>query len=316
MSAYSLFPNYLKLSETRTSYSKGSNLNEIQYAEKFIAFFDVLGWKSLVLDSDAGCGLSLGELCEITDMLGTAADRDEFKKYGPTICPEAPRTRKGMGFRITQVSDSVLISAEISPAGLINLVFHCWRASTRLLSKGVMCRGCIKRGPIYHTSEYQIGVGINDVVDREKRVSIFRKANDESGTPFIEIDVDVVQYVECQPDKCVKEVFSRLVERDNDLAAIFPFKRLDPGLFYSAATFNPDKERKAVDYVRGRIQRMKKLIQNHINPSHTSAYRKAAQYTRMLDAQLVVCDRHEEMIDLSAQPAVKYTSENWPGRWH
>ena len=290
-------------------------MNEPQYTEKFIAFFDVLGWKSFVCASDEESGLSLRELCEITDILGKSADRNEFKMYGPIICPEAPRIRKDMDFRITQVSDSVLISAEISPAGLINLVSHCWRACTRLLSKGVMCRGCIKRGPIYHTSEYQIGVGISDVVDREKRVSIFRKANDESGTPFIEIDVDVVQYVECQPDKCVKEVFSRLVERENDLAAIFPFKRFDPGLFYSAATFNPEKERKALDYVRGWIHRIKKHIQNHINLSDTSACQKAKQYTQMLDAQLVVCDQNEEMINQLEQPypAVRFTLEDFPG---
>ena len=46
---------------------KDIRLSEVQYAEKFIAFLDVLGWKSLVCASDKGCGLSLGELCEIMD---------------------------------------------------------------------------------------------------------------------------------------------------------------------------------------------------------------------------------------------------------
>ena len=116
-------------------------MSELQFTEKFIAFFDVLGWTSLVRASDEGCGLSLPELSEIATMLGTSADREHFEKYGPTTCPKAPYIRKNMDFRITQVSDSALISAEVSPAGLINLVSHCWTACFKLLSKGIMCRG-------------------------------------------------------------------------------------------------------------------------------------------------------------------------------
>ena len=96
-----------------------------------------------------------------------------------------------------------------------------------------MCRGYIKRGRIYHTSEYQIGVGISDVVAREKQVSIFRKDADEHGTPFIEIDMDVVQYVSNQPDECMKEMFLRFVEVESDLTAIFDEEVL---CAYSCAT--------------------------------------------------------------------------------
>ena len=97
-------------------------------------------------------GLSLKELCEITDMLGKPSEREHFKRYGPTTCPQAPRIRKDLDFRITRAkaSDSVLISVETSPAGLINLVSQCWKACMGLLAKkGIMCRGYIKRGPIY-----------------------------------------------------------------------------------------------------------------------------------------------------------------------
>ena len=119
-------------------------MSAVQYTEKFIAFLDVLGWKSLVRASDKGCDLSLGELCEIMDNLGNPADREHFEKYGPRTCPQAPYMRKDMDFCITRLSDSALISAEVSPAGLINLVSYCFRAYTGLLSRGVMCRGYIK----------------------------------------------------------------------------------------------------------------------------------------------------------------------------
>ena len=47
-----------------------------------------------------------------------------------------------------------------------------------------MCRGYINRGRIYHTTEQQIGTGLNSAVEREKQVSIFKKDADERGTPF------------------------------------------------------------------------------------------------------------------------------------
>ena len=293
-------------------------MREVQYTEKFIAFLDVLGWKSLVRASDKGCDLALGELCEIMDNLGKPADREHFEKYGPTTCPQAPCKRKDMDFCITRLSDSALISAEVSPAGLINLVSYCSRACTGLLSKGVMCRGYIKRGRIYHTSEYQIGVGISDVVAREKQVSIFRKDADEHGTPFIEIDMDVVRYVSKQPDECVKVMFPRFVEVKSNLAAIFPFKRLDPSTFFGprlGRRFNPERERESVNVVRGWIQRMKENVQHHVDWSSESARQKGNQYIRMLDAKLVACDQLDDEINRLAQPFPpgRFTREDFPG---
>ncbi len=173
-----------------------------------------------------------------------------------------------------------------------------------------MCRGYIKRGRIYHTSEYQIGVGINDVVKQEKQVSIFRKSDDEGGTPFIEIDIDVVQYVMRQPDECVKKMFSRFVETDNDLTAIFPFKG-----FLNYDSGDPEKDSASLNVVRGWIHKMKEHVQRRIDLSNESARRKGNPYGRMLEAQLAACDRREEMINISMQPfpADRYTAEYYPG---
>lgn len=279
-------------------------MTEPQSTEKFIAFFDVLGWKSLVRAAEEGRGLSLAELSEITTALGTDEDRKHYEEYGPTICPEAPRLRNDMDFRITRASDSVIISAEISPAGVINLVSHCWTACFKLLAKGIMCRGYIKRGRIYHTLEFQIGTGLSDAVECERQVSIFQKDADERGTPFIEVDKEVVQYVADQPDQCVKEMFSRLVETDGHLSAIFPFKRLNHDFIIAGfgTTFDPEKERASLNVIRGWIHKMKKEVRRHIDTSDESAMRKGDHYIRMLDAQLAACNDTENIIDTLMQP--------------
>jgi len=216
-----------------------------QFHEKFVAFVDILGWRSLVRRAEEGQDVTLEELSEILNALGTEEDRRQFELYGPTTCPQAPRTRDDLDFRISVASDCVVVTSEISPAGVINLVAHCWKACITLLTKGIMCRGSIKRGQIYHTQHRQIGTGLSDAVDREKRVSIFKLDSDERGTPFIEIDKAVIQYVDHQSDDCVKEMFSRMVRREGDVGAIFPFQRLDHQLNLGGfgGRFDPERER-------------------------------------------------------------------------
>ncbi len=101
---------------------------EPQFADKFIGFVDVLGFKSIVRDAEEGRGLPLDELISALNDLGDENDRKKYEEYGPTTCPSASYIRKNLDFQLTQVSDCVVVSTEISPAGVINLVSHCWGA--------------------------------------------------------------------------------------------------------------------------------------------------------------------------------------------
>src|SRR6267143_2631231 len=99
----------------------------MQPANKFIGFVDIIGFKSLVRAAEAA-QKDLTELSQAVQALGTEEDLKHVEKYGPTICPDALHLRKDLDFQITQASDCVFVSAEVSPAGIINLVSHCWRA--------------------------------------------------------------------------------------------------------------------------------------------------------------------------------------------
>ena len=257
-------------------------------ADKFIGFVDIVGFKSLVQAAEAQKGLTFAELSQAVEALGTDEDLKHVEQYGPSICPQAPRLRKNLDLQITQASDCVIVSAEISPAGIINLISHCWVAQFKLLKMGIMCRGYIKRGLIYHTKAHQIGTGLNDAVDKEKEVSVFRQDANERGTPFIEIDPGIVEYVEAQSDQCVKEMFSRQVKTDGDLTALFPFKRLNHSFAIGGfgRKFNPEKEKASVNVVRGWIRNMKAGVSKHINQSDPKTVSKGNHYIRMLDEQL------------------------------
>lgn len=271
----------------------------MQPADKFIGYVDIVGFKSLVQAAEAQKGLTFAELSQAVEALGTEEDLKHVEQYGPTICPQAPRLRKNLDLQITQASDCVIVSAEVSPAGIINLISHCWVAQFKLLKMGIMCRGYIKRGLIYHTKLHQIGTGLSDAVQNEQKVSVFRQDANERGTPFIEIDPEVIEYVKEQPDQCVKEMFSRHVKTDGTLTALFPFKRLNHSFAIGGfgRKFDPEKEKASVNVVRGWIQNMKAGVSKHINQSDPKAVSKGNHYIRMLDEQLRACDNTAELID-------------------
>ena len=238
-----------------------------------------------------------------------------FQRDGPEICPSSPFNERHLNFRFTTFSDSAVISAEVSSAGIVNLINCCQAIYSQLyLRRGLMCRGYIKRGLIYHTEDYCVGSGLNDVVEKEKKVSIFRTENGERGTPFVEVDRNITQFVDSQiSDSCVQQVFSDYVRREGDVAAIFPFKRLDPGIFLTANA-DLDNIRKNTRDLRNWINKAKDMIYQHVDPTSSSARQKGRRLTGMLDAQLEVCDRFEEKIDemMETFPAHSFDPKYFP----
>jgi hypothetical protein len=260
----------------------------IELSEKFIGFVDIMGFKSLMARADAGNGMSHSELFDILKLLGSDKDRAERIKYGSKICPQAPCLQRDVDFHITQQFDCAVVSAELSPAGAINVIWHCSVACLELLSKGLMCRGYIKRGLIYHTEKDVFGPGHVDVVEKEKQVSFFKGDNDKSGTPFIEVDKTVVNYIATQPDACVREVVGRMVRTEGDLTAIYPFKRLNHSFMiggFGMPKYDPEKERQSLNNVRGWIRRMKRDVESYIDPGNTAAVVKGSHYLKILDQQ-------------------------------
>ena len=281
--------------------------------DRFIAFFDVLGWKSFVRATEEENDLSVQKVIDVLDVI-----RSELRRCndGPEFCPAAQRNNDDLGFRFTVFSDNVVLSSEISPAALINLLNCCRIVYFKLfLRMGLMCRGYVKRGMIYHTADYCVGTGLNDVVEGEKKVSIFKTESGERGTPFIEVDRNIVQYIEDETsDNCVRELFSAWVKNEGDVAAIFPFSSLDPGIF-GGGVDDPNENLKTVSTIRDWISKSKEMIRRHVDPSSESARQKEGCLLRMLDAQLGLCNRMEEEINQGPQliPAYSFTPEHFPG---
>ena len=276
-----------------------------QFSDKFIAYVDVLGFKSLVAAAEDGSGLGLPELVDLLTLLGKGTERARFEQHGPMTCPHAPYVERNLDFRVTQISDCVIVSSETSPAGAINLVSHCWDAVIELLSKGIMCRGYIKRGKIYHIDGQVIGSGYQHAFAAESQVSAFAREASERGTPYVEVDPEVVQYIDSQPDACVKMMFGRMVKRDSESTVLFPFQRLHHSFIVAGGghKFDPERERTSNRNLRAMIGKMKKRVLSFVDPDNASAVKKAAHYISALDAQLQACDKTDEVIDTLSFPA-------------
>lgn len=279
-------------------------MTDIVFKEKFIAFIDILGFKGMVDEAEAGLYKDLPSLLQLISNLGNTQDTDFYKKHGPEVCPESPKINKDMDFVITQISDCAIVSAEISPAGVVNLASHCAKVVLRLLKEGVMCRGYITRGSVYHTTSQIIGSGYNEAFSKESGVKAFQNHTDELGTPFIEIDKAVCEYVDSIQDKCTKDMFSRVVKSDGTVTAIFPFQRLSHsfGIGRMFAEFDAEKEKKSNENVKIWINTFKEKVWAQVDMNNDSAVKKAKHYIAILDHQLKICEETDKQIERLSSP--------------
>ncbi len=228
--------------------------------DKFIAFIDVLGFTNLVEQAEAEGG-DFTRALELAAALGDRGDSDIYKDLGPTTCPCSTYVAKDLDFQLTQISDCVVVSAEVSPAGLVNLISHCSGIAIRLLQKGALCRGFITRGAIHHEPGQFIGTGYMNAYKREAEVAFLRADEAEKGTPFIQIDEVVLDYAANHTDRCVQEQLARATRSDGEYRAIYPFgvfKNI-PGAIMLPGHFNPthflENVRKSIGYRQRDLQR-------------------------------------------------------------
>ncbi|MGC1778754.1 MAG: hypothetical protein WBB34_12455 [Xanthobacteraceae bacterium] len=192
----------------------------VQTKDKFIAFVDILGFSELLRAEEAS-GRDLSRPLELAKLLGSPD-----KQFYPSVCPESRRMAADIDFKMTQISDCVVVSTEVSPVGAVNLAHYCFGIAIKFVAKGALCRGFVTRGKIYHDDKQFVGTGYLHAVENEKNVAFMRADVQERGTPFIQIDETVTEYVKTDGDNCVRMMFDRMTRSDGTYSAIYPFDAL------------------------------------------------------------------------------------------
>lgn len=278
--------------------------DEPQFRDKFIAFVDILGFESKVADAEGREQLRLSDLLGFCASLSQEAHTKDIADIGPMICPESPCVARNLDYQVTQISDCVIISAEISPAGVINLVHHVASSVYALMTKGIMVRGYISRGSIYHMDHQVIGPGYLEALHKEKEVVAFGLPHDTASTPFVEIDPAVVSYIRHETDACVRDLFKRMTKEDSSgIAVIFPFQRLTA----VAGDNIMDCElcKKSLKTTREWIGIYLQRLNARSPASNREARQKSIYYKKLLEEQLEECDTIEDTLRRLRGPAVR-----------
>lgn len=170
-----------------------------------------------------------------------------------------------------------------------------------MLHEGLLCRGYITRGSIFHTENQVIGTGYMSALKNEPKVKFLSQSANELGTPFIEFAPETVEFMRASGDACVQDMFSRLTKSHGDFTAVFPFKTLSHG-FLIAGDFNPQKEHEANNRMRNSIQTIKERISKCQGSTDDKSKMKVNHYLAILDEQLLGCDKTDEVIELLNSP--------------
>lgn len=170
-----------------------------KYAERFVAFVDILGFSVKVCQSAIPNGkISLAQLLEALEHPSPAGpDQIVIGRIGDI---------SKSGHRMNYFSDSVAISTDPTEVGLFHLVNHVERIGWRLLELGFLCRGAVTRGLVYHRDSVVVGPALVEAYDLEKN---------KAKTPRIIVN-DEIAHTALRYAAPVGELFGRVLYKDED----------------------------------------------------------------------------------------------------
>jgi len=116
------------------------------YEERYVLFADMLGFKNIIREGRWRPGRIVSALAKARDV--TEPDY------------EAMRT--------TQFSDSIVMSAPVDDLGFLNLVYAAFFLSIELVQNGILMRGGIARGALYHDGNFVFGPAFLDAYAPEQ----------------------------------------------------------------------------------------------------------------------------------------------------
>lgn len=130
----------------------------MKYEEKIVAFIDILGFKNLV-----------NEETNIETVEATLRMPYNFRK------DDMAKQLKITGVMMTSISDSIVFSIKRKEKNAMNKIMRIVSAfaQTLLLKNGLLLRGGIVVGKIYHDNEIVFGPGLVKAYELESQIAIF-----------------------------------------------------------------------------------------------------------------------------------------------
>lgn len=221
-----------------------------------------------------------------------------FKVRSKTDCPNSESKSDDLDFVITQISDCAIISAELSGAGIVNLIEHCRSVVSSLMLNGIMCRGYITKGNIYHTENQVIGTGYQNAYAGEPEVVAFGEVvenGEKEKTPFLEVGSKIVDYLKGINDSSVERVIKMSTHSDGHYHTINPFSCL--------TCFADLRDGEQLIKVKNTIGTFKGKIRVLSPDEKEKAFAKSKYYHCFLDEQIQKCDERISRKETLSKPS-------------
>lgn len=150
-----------------------------------------------------------------------------------------------------------------------------------MLDHGIMCRGFITIGNIYHTTTQVVGTGYQKAYSGEGKVIIFQQCDEK--TPFVEIGPEVRKRLDDINDLCIKKYIKLNTHSDDVYQAINPFSCL-------TRLADSSEHIEQLHRVKGIISSLKSKISTISPDEDKKAFAKSKYYHGFLDEQIQKCD--------------------------
>ncbi len=186
------------------------------YENKAILFIDILGFKSLIAEHQ-----SLGPQYIFDNFLQYFSENYHkeyiLKDFLATVCPASKKQNADLNYHSFQISDSFIATAELSPVGVVNLINIARYIQLKTLNKGILVRGYLGCGSVYHVGNQIFGPAYQEAYENERNI-IFKSFK---GPPVIQVSDRLQRIVEV--DDCCKEMFNRMIISKDQKMVINPF---------------------------------------------------------------------------------------------
>ena len=144
------------------------------YASRYVAFVDILGFQEIINKSRNSAKL----VDELATVLKAMGERN-------TALEQA----LGEDFRAQNFSDSIIMSEAVSAQGLSHLLYQVQELALRLLQQGLLIRGGISKGDLFHAGAAIFGPAFIEAYRLESNVANFPRV-----ILGAEVYSDVVRY--------------------------------------------------------------------------------------------------------------------------
>jgi len=168
------------------------------YEQKYVCFLDILGFSSAILHPDhPHFNRCTGYFFEALKLLKKWHKNQISKK----IPSKGDRFLRRL--EISQFSDCVAFSCALDPYSLSLFFDRAAQLQRELLKGGLLSRGAITKGEIFHKNDYIFGPALVQAVEMEEKASF----------PMIILSVDVLQDLHADP---ARNNYSQKIQCDLD----------------------------------------------------------------------------------------------------